>query len=361
MIDSPFVELEREAGAVMVERCGVRLPDHFGDPLAEYRSVREAAGLLDGSFEGLLEVRGGERLRWLNGQITQEVKALRSGEGKPAAALNAKGRVLAALDVYGLEASVWVACQQDRLDSVRTAFDQHIIADDVQVEDAAGRWSRLILAGPTAAAILRRATGAEVSSLSAWQHREAQVIGVPVRVAASCRLSVPAFDVFVPREAASDIWQALFTSEGLRPVGMAALELLRVEAGWPWFGVDFTEQNLLLEALTPEHVSFTKGCYIGQEVVTRVEHQGHLNKRVCGLALSGDTIPAPGTGVFAGDRPVGTVGSAVRSPALGRVIALAMLRRECWEPGTALTVAIASGSTLAEVVRLPFVAAESPA
>jgi folate-binding protein YgfZ len=137
---------------------------------------------------------------------------------------------------------------------------------------------------------------------------------------------------------------------------MRALEWLRVEAGWPWFGVDCDEANLLMESLTPDHVSLTKGCYVGQEVVIRIEHQGHLNKKLCGLALDGEAMPACGAGIFLGDRQVGQVTSALRSPALGRAIALGYLRRECWEPGTRVRIDADPEPLGAASSVLPFVA-----
>ncbi|HWT77217.1 MAG TPA: glycine cleavage T C-terminal barrel domain-containing protein, partial [Candidatus Methylomirabilis sp.] len=125
--------------------------------------------------------------------------------------------------------------------------------------------------------------------------------------------------------------------------------------GWPWYGVDFDDSNLLMEALTADHVSFTKGCYLGQEVVIRIEHQGHLNKRLTGLLVSGEAVPPAKADILAAGRKVGTVTSAVFSPALSRVIALGYVRRECWEPGTKLCIPAGGQSLDAEVVLLPFV------
>jgi folate-binding protein YgfZ len=137
---------------------------------------------------------------------------------------------------------------------------------------------------------------------------------------------------------------------------MTALDMLRVEAGWPWYGVDFDDTNLLMESLTKEYVSFTKGCYIGQEVVIRVEHQGHVNKKLCGLRVLGQVVPAGGASILSGDRKVGTVTSAVRSPALKSVIALGYVRREVWDPGTKLRIASGDQSLETEVAPLPFIA-----
>jgi folate-binding protein YgfZ len=353
---NPFANEERKAGATCVERFGVEVPADYGDPLAEYQAVRSGAGLVDLSFRGMLRLTGGERLRWLNGQISNDVKALRDGEGKLASVLTAKGRLLAELAVYGLADAVLIDLQRDRAEPVRSAFDRHIIADDVRVEDVSDRFARLMVVGPAATRIVAAAVEEDVAALAPWCHREKQSGDAPVRIAASRWLRLPAFELMAPIEAAEHLWTAFarYHPDGVRPVGMTALEWLRVEAGWPWFGVDYDAEHLLLESLTTDHVSFTKGCYVGQEVVIRVEHQGHLNKRLCGLAVAGNTIPQPGASISMEERTVGRLTSAVRSPALDRVIALGTLRRECWEPGTKLRISADPEALVAETAALPF-------
>ncbi len=358
-VTSPFTAQAKAAGATFVERFGVELPDRYGDPGDEYRAVRSGAGLVDMSFRGLLELRGSERLRWLNGRITNDVKALKAGEGMLAAVLTAKGHVVSDLAVFGLGDAVWVDLPRDRVESVRSAFERYIIADDVQTEDASGRFARLAVVGPRAPRVLVDAIGEGVPEMPHWHHAERRLGDAPLRIVASRWLALPGFDAIVPVEAADRLWAALLhagRAADLRPVGMAALNWLRVEAGWPWCGVDFDESNLLMEALTTNHVSFTKGCYVGQEVVIRIEHQGHLNKRLCGLALDRTTVPAPGAAVVLGERTVGQVTSAVRSPALARAIALGYLRRECWVPGTRLRIAAEPEPLEAETAALPFLA-----
>ena len=359
---SPFGEHEREAGARFTERFGVELPEWYEDPGVEYQAVRMGAGLVDLSFRGMLELRGSERLRWLNGRITNDVKVLKTGEGLLAAVLTAKGHLVSDLAVYGMDDSVWIDLNRDRVEAVKDAFERHIIADDVQVEVVSDRFAHLMLVGPKAAHVLAGVVGAEIGALAPWRHMTGRMGDIPLRIIASRWLTRPGFDLIVPVDAAGHAWDALLAhgrSAGVRPVGMTALEWLRVEAGWPWFGVDFDDSNLLMEALTQDHVSFTKGCYVGQEVVTRIEHQGHLNKKLCGLALDGTTIPAPGAAIRVGDRTVGRVTSAVQSPALGRVIALAYLRRECWEAGTRVRIATADTTEEASATTLPFTSGEA--
>jgi folate-binding protein YgfZ len=358
-IQSPFAGQEKAAGAVFTERFGVELPEHFGDPGREYAAVRRAAGLVDLSFRGLLEVTGGDRVRWLNGQVTNDVTALRPGRGMLAAALTVKGHLLSDLALYGLPEAIWIGLSRDRAESVAASFERYIIADDVAVSRIGDRVAQLMVAGPGATGLVARVADPASADLPPWHHREAHVGGVPVRVVASRWLAMPGYDVLAPAEQAGTVWAALAqagAADGLRPVGMGALERLRVEAGWAWYGVDFDDGNLLMEALTPEHVSFAKGCYLGQEVVIRVEHQGHLNKRLCGLLVAGEAPPPAGSTLHLGDRKVGTVTSAVFSPTLGQVIALGYVRREGWEPGTALRLASGAASCEARLTSLPFIA-----
>jgi folate-binding protein YgfZ len=221
-----------------------------------------------------------------------------------------------------------------------------------------------MLVGPQATRVLASAVGDGVLDLSPWRHAEGRLGDVPLRIISSRWLALPGVDVIVPVEAAGQAWEAFVRSgrdAGLLPIGMRALEWLRVEAAWPWFGVDFDENNLLMEALTPDHVSLTKGCYVGQEVVVRIEHQGHLNKKLCALLLDGSTVPARGSLIRLGERKVGQVTSAVGSPALGRVIALGYLRRECWEPGRRLSIDADPDPLAAQSVALPFLAGASSA
>lgn len=353
-VGSPFAEQEKASGAVLAERFGVLLPERFGDPLTEYEAVRKAVGLVDLSFRGLVELAGADRLRWLNGQITNDVKDLKPGEGRLAAVLNVKGHILADLAVYGLPDSVWIDLNRDRAQIVRDTFDRYIVADDVVAENAGDRHAHLMVVGPDAQRFMVEAAGRPLDDLPAWHHTEARLGDSPARIIATRWLAMSGYDVIVPAGAAAEAWESL-VKLGSRPAGMAALDILRMEAGWPWFGVDFDESNLLMEALTPNHVSFTKGCYLGQEVVIRVEHQGHLNKKLSGLLVSGEVAPSAGAGILSGDRKVGTVTSAVFSPALKRVIALGYVRRECWDPGTKLRIAFGEQFLNAEVASLPFV------
>ena len=151
-VTSPFANEERAEGAAFIERLGVEMPEQYGNPASEYQAARHNAGLVDLSFRGMLRLTGGERLRWLNGQITNDVKTLQPGEGRPAAALNAKGHLVADLTVYGLADRVWVDLQRDREEAVRETFEtlvrvlRHELGTEPQPETVA-LFRRLTQAG----------------------------------------------------------------------------------------------------------------------------------------------------------------------------------------------------------------------
>jgi folate-binding protein YgfZ len=262
------------------------------------------------------------------------------------------------LAVYGLADSVWIDLNRDRAQIVRNTFDRYIVADDVVAENAGGRYAHLMVVGREAQRFMAGVAGSAVGDLPVWHHAEAWLGDLQVRIIATRWLGWPGYDVIVLSDAAGKAWEVLMDLGrpcGLRPIGMTALNVLRVEAGWPWHGVDFDDSNLLMESLTPDHVSFTKGCYLGQEVVIRVQHQGHLNKKLSGLLVAGEAVPSAGAGILSGGRKVGTVTSATFSPALKRVIGLGYVRRECWDPGTKLRILWDERSAGAEVTSLPLV------
>lgn len=346
--------------SAFTEVSGVRLPDRFGDLAAEYGALREAAAIVDRSTVGLLRLTGADRVRFLNGMITNEVQALPPGAGLYAAICSPQGKVLGDLRVLALEDALLLLCEASCRTRIAQTLERFIIADDVKVTDGSGEVAVLGCYGPRAPDALARGGGSPLPALAPHHHAEVRVGEPPARVVATPVLGVPGFDLVLPADTAASTAARLL--EAVRAVGggaagHAAFETLRVEAGTPWYGLDFDENHLPQEAgLEATGISFTKGCYIGQETVARIHFRGHVNRRVAGLTLRGDRLPARGSRVLKGEAQVGQITSAVRSPARGAAIALAMLRREVLEPGTALTVEAEGGHVQAEVVPLPFVA-----
>jgi folate-binding protein YgfZ len=190
--------------------------------------------------------------------------------------------------------------------------------------------------------------------LAPYAHAVVSIAGAPVRVASRTESVTPGFHCWTAPEHAPAVWKAL-RDGGAAPVGADAAEILRVEAGIPLYGPDVDDSLILPETRLDTLVSYTKGCYIGQETVARVKYRGHINRGLSGLVLSGAAVPAPGDLVIEDGKEVGRVTSAVRSIALGKPIALGWIRREHFEPGSPVSVRIGDALVPAHVAALPFV------
>ena len=350
-------DTERAAGATFGEWFGWELPARIVDPLSEYRAVRAASGLIDQSYQGILELSGKDRTRFLNGMVTNDVKPLKAGDGLYAAMLTSHGKLIADMRIYALDEAYWLDLQERLIPKVRQVLELHLIADQVEIRDRSEEFIPLALQGPTSAELLARLGIEGAKRLGEYQHLNGVIIDAPVRVIRASETGEEGFVIVVPGTAASTVWQAILQAghpDRARPIGMEALSLLRIEAGIPWYGVDMDETNLLQEAGLERAASFSKGCYIGQETVARVAHRGHVNWHLVGLLIQGEEVPEVGTKLLHEQREVGRITSAVRSPALGRPIALGYVRRERREPGTSLELRTPGGAATAEIVPLPF-------
>ncbi len=167
------------------------------------------------------------------------------------------------------------------------------------------------------------------------------------------RTGFDGYDLWLPREDASDVWTQWMGSEGIRPAGHVALNWLRTEAGIPWFGVDMAEENLPMEFGLTSAISMTKGCYRGQEIVARVVHRGHLDRGFCGIVLNQERIPERGAQVLSLGVTIGETTSAAHSPRLGRTLALAVVKKDFVKPGTPVEVLNGEVAEPGEVIALP--------
>jgi folate-binding protein YgfZ len=306
----------------------------------EYRVLREEAGVVDRSDRGKLRLRGAEATDYLQGQVTNDVEALAPGEGCYAALLDRKGHMRADLRVLRLgDAELWLDTESIALDALLRHLEMYKIGRQVEVAEVSREHALFMVIGPTAAEL----TG--VGALSPEHaHRELDVGGVACRAVAT-DLGV---DLIAPA-ANADAVRASLLDAGVVDVSEAAAEIVRVEGGRPRFGAEMTEATIPAEAGIDERaVSFTKGCYIGQETVSRLHYRGKPNRHLRGLRLEAEA--APGQEIRLGEREVGSVGTACVSPALGP-LALAIVRREA-EPGDRVSVGKNGGS--AQVVEVPF-------
>jgi len=324
------------------------------DTAAEHAAVRKSVGIIDRSDHGLLEVTGRDRAKFLHAMLSNDVASLASGQGCAATLLDVHGKVQVVLRVLALDDRMVVITPPDLAAKTNEALDAYLFSEKAYFRDASGDEAMAMLAGPEAPALAQRLTGA-LPGERAWSHAIGAIGGAAVRVVrgsgesgeAEIWLMSAAADGAAVRDAAR--------AAGAAPVGRAAFESLRIEAGTPVFPDDVGPSVLLPEVPFADLVSYTKGCYIGQEVIVRIRDRGHVNRLLRGLVLEGTTVPAAGASVVAADTEIGKVTSAAWSFSLDRPVALALVRRQHAEAGTAVTVRVADAGTRATVADLPFV------
>jgi len=306
---------------------------------AQYRQLREECGLLDRSDRGKLIVSGTDAVEYLQGQLTNDVEALSPGEGQYAALLDRKGHMQADMRVLRTSAEeIWLDTEPEALAAVLRHLEMYKIGREVTVADVTAGRAILSLIGPRSA---------ELAGAAALPEHANEAIGVG-RVECLAVGAAGGIDLIAKAADAGALREALLAA-GAVAVGPEAVELLRIEAGRPRFGAEMSAETMPAEAgIVERAVSFTKGCYIGQEPVARLHYKGRPNRRLRGLELSAPA--AAGASLRLGEKEVGRLGTAGVSPARGP-IALAIVRREA-EPGSELSVG--EDGVTARVIDLPF-------
>ena len=316
--------------------------------------VRLAAGLFP-LERGILCVRGEDRVRWLNGMISNDIASLVPGHehsGCYATLLTPKGRIVADMHVLLRGSEFWLEIEADAVAAVAERLERYIIADDVELADVGDRFDRFGLEGPNARAILESATGAAIS-LAQESNCDLDVAGTRVVAAAFGWTGEAAFQLFAPTGSGLALAAALRTageSLGLVDADADTLEVMRVEAGIPRLGAELDEEVFPDEARLDRAISSDKGCYTGQEIVARLRSRGQVNHLLVGLRFSADAPPPPDSELHVGERRTGEVTSVCLSPREG-AIGLGYVRREHATAGTELTV----GGQRAVVAALPIV------
>ena len=349
----PLHPAHAQLGARFGEADGYVVPVAYGDPAAEHGAVRARGGLIDRSERGKIEVTGRDRVSFLQAMLSSDVKALQPGQGSPAALLDVHGKIVALLVVHALSDRLVLELDRRLVGPTLEALDRYLISEKVELEDASDRAGLLTVAGPTARKMLEEVLGRTLPDLPVHHHVKAAGAGEGARVVRNEESGEEGYDLWADPEDLPRLWERLRAC-GAEPVGREAWNILRVEAGVVWHGVDVDASTLLLEASLPGAYSLDKGCYLGQEVVARITYRGHVNRRVVGFRFPDRRVPERGARVVVAGKDVGWITSAVVSPVLGSGLALGQLRREHWEPGSRVEVTGPEGTLTAEVSTLPF-------
>jgi len=356
-------EFHEQLGARFLTLANTEAVESYGgDALAEYRALTAAAGVLDFSFRSRICITGVDRVRFLHGQVTNDIKALRVGQGCYAALITAKGKMQTDLNVFCLADELLLDFEPGLTAAVSERLEKYVIADDAQMVDVAPHYGLLAVEGPKADEVLRVAgISSELPdkrfSFVAIEQGEAGVL----YIANNPRLGTKGFDLFVPNASMVQLAEKLAAATkavgGSRMCGWKAFEIARIEAGVPRFGADMDETNIPLEAgLENNGISFSKGCYIGQEVISRIRTYGQVAKalRVLRLSGAGDVPPQKGDKLFKDEKEAGYITSVEASPKLGATVALGYVRKEVNQIGTELEVRTANATVPATIVGLPF-------
>jgi folate-binding protein YgfZ len=349
MRELPLHSLHADLGAEFAARGDSEIVAAYGSASAEETALRESVGLVDRSDRGFVAVTGPEAKAYLHGMVTNEVKGLGPGQGAAVAVITSRGRMLADGRVLVLaEEQVLLDVPGETREAVHGHLDRFLVSEDCVLEDASGILVLFGVFGPRAGEVLAAVTGtAEVPALH--HHRPAVFAGAEVRVIGAAPDGVPGFEVLAGAAAAAPVYEALLAAvraAGGRPVGDRALDALRIERFVPRFGRDMTEETIPLEANLDHAISYSKGCYIGQEVIARATYRGAVNKRLARLRVPAGT--AEGTRLVSGEKAVGTVTSVL--PRADGAIALGYVRRDLLAPGARLTL---EGGGEAEILEAP--------
>lgn len=361
---------------------GVEMVETFGEIAAEYASLRRGCALFDMANRATLEVRGADRLDFLNRMLTQELKALTPFRCVRSFWLNRKGRIDADLRVLALEDRVLLDVDILAAERARSTLDAFVITEDVQIADASDAFIRLSLHGPTSLDLLRLVStqrdGAPLSDLAEGAAARVEIAGANVLVDRQDDCADVGLHLWLSPDDAEKVWMRLVEAGAphdengagdspqarirLRPAGWHAFNIARVEAGTPLYNIDFGEQSLPAETgVLRDRVHFRKGCYLGQEVVARMDALGKPKQMLVALrfdhARTGGIVqPMPGAHVMAvaddAAETVGAVTSSTISPMLGgEAIAFAQLRTKFAEDPAARLEVAAEGARVRATVQ----------
>ncbi len=336
------------AGARFGEYAGAETALSFGDSRAEYLELRRGCGVYDLGWRALITVAGKDRTRWLIGMVSNNVRDLAPGWGVYSFVLNPQGHILGDLYVYNrgddfrLETDAW------QLPKLLPLLQKYIIMDQVELQDVSTTLGAVAVQGPKGLEVLKGA-GFHAAHLESLQIEDSVWRGKGVSLVREDD-GVLAYGLWAATENQAAVWDALVAA-GARPVGAEAVEMLRVAAGIPRYGQDIRERDLPQETGQMRALSFTKGCYLGQEIVERIRSRGAVHRRWTGFTVE-NGVPAPGAKVQADGKDVGEITSVLAVPVESgdRQLALGYIRSEAGAPGTV----VHAGEAQLRIEDLPF-------
>ncbi|MBI4003529.1 MAG: aminomethyl transferase family protein [Candidatus Omnitrophica bacterium] len=330
------------------------VPWRFDSLETEYRALRTGAGLIDYSTQAIIEVRGADRADFLHNLLSNDIKRLTAGQGCRAALLTAGAKLLAELLVVADADTLWLLCDANRAPMVLQTLEQYRFSEEVTLTNHERRSAVLALQGPRTLEMLSTLVGARSDLQHPGDHVVCSFHDVPLRIIRHTLTGEAGALCLCPAEQAHRMWSQLAGQKGATLVGWEALNTARIEAGIPWYGIDMDESALLPETgLEAQLASDTKGCYVGQEIVARMQTYGSASRKLVGLRFDGDQVPGPGDALEQDGKEAGKVTSACFSPTRKQPIGFGWVKRGFYGPGTQLEL-------LRWGIRLPVTVAARP-
>jgi folate-binding protein YgfZ len=337
-------------GAASVgEYRGATTAARFGDPQAEFAALRGKCGVYDLGFRAKISLTGGDRVRWLNGMVTNNIRDLSVGQGVYAFLLSPQGHILGDMYAYNRAESITVDTDCGQAEKILATFDHYIIMDDVEVANLSEQVTALGIGGPKTLDVLA-AAGFQLPEMPALQVKSATWQGAECTLVRGEDAERVSYEIWITPDNVRKLWDAL-RAAGAAPVGSEALELQRIVSGVPRYGVDIRERDLPQETEQARALNFNKGCYVGQEIVERIRSRGAVHRKFTGFMVEGAVQIAAATRIIAGEKEVGEITSAASLQLAGydKTVALGYIRREAGVPGREVTI----GAVRATVVPLP--------
>ncbi len=339
------------------EFSGWLMPKNYGNPLEQYLAVRNSLGIVDLSHRGKLRLSGKEHIKFLQGMVTNDINKLEQGKSLYAALLTIKGKMISDMMVYRESESLLLDLEPGLNEKVRELLVKYRLSYKANIEDITDSLCLLSIHGPGSKRLLQKTFDEEIPQLNEYNFLTRQINGSQTIIARVNRTGAEGYDIFVPADRVKTVWET-FTEDGkelwLKPVGLDAMEILRIEAAIPRYGADMDENTIPLEAGLERAISYEKGCYVGQEVVARIKWRGHVNWCLVGFEIEGEDLPKKSDKIIQNESEIGYITSSAFSPALKKIIALGYIRREFREPETKVLVKINGMNKSAEVVETPF-------
>ena len=310
--------------------CGATTARAFAGRAAEFAALEHSAGLFDLGFRSKLILTGADRARWLNGMVTNNIRDLQPGQGNYSFLLNAQGHILADLRAYNRGDYILVDTDAWQLPRLKELFDKFIIMYDVEVTDAGDKLTGLGIRGPKSLAVLSSA-GIRSRDLQPGDIADLTWNGIGISLVRAGSADALDFEIWLAPPNVRTAWDALLAA-GATPIGADALELYRVAHGIPRYGQDIRERDLPQETEQLQALNFSKGCYLGQEIVERIRSRGAVHRKFAGFRL--ERSVEPGSKLQSGGKDVGELTSVVSLPVNGgHTVGLGYIRRELGSPG----------------------------